>query len=31
MENISWTDRVRNEDALHAVQEERNILKKKEA
>ena len=25
MENISWTDRVRNEDVLHRV-EERNIL-----
>jgi hypothetical protein len=26
MENISWTDRVRNEDVLHRVKEERNIL-----
>jgi hypothetical protein len=26
MEKISWTDRVRNEDVLHRVQEERNIL-----
>jgi hypothetical protein len=26
MEKISWTDRVRNEEALHRVKEERNIL-----
>jgi hypothetical protein len=26
MENISWTDRVRNEEVLHRVKEERNIL-----
>ena len=26
MEEISWTDRVRNEVALHGVREERNIL-----
>jgi hypothetical protein len=26
MEKISWTDRVRNEDVLHRVKEERNIL-----
>jgi hypothetical protein len=26
MENISWTDRVRNEGVLHTVKEERNIL-----
>jgi hypothetical protein len=26
MENISWTDRVRNEKVLHRVKEERNIL-----
>jgi hypothetical protein len=26
MENISWTDRVRNEGVLHRVKEERNIL-----
>jgi hypothetical protein len=26
MENISWTDRVRNGEALHRVKEERNIL-----
>jgi hypothetical protein len=26
MENISWTDRVRNEEALHRVKEKRNIL-----
>jgi hypothetical protein len=25
-EKISWTDRVRNEEALHRVKEERNIL-----
>jgi hypothetical protein len=25
MEKISWTDRVRNEEALHRVKEERNI------
>jgi hypothetical protein len=26
MEKISWTDRVRNEEALHRVKEERNII-----
>jgi hypothetical protein len=26
MENISWTDRVRNKEVLHRVKEERNIL-----
>jgi hypothetical protein len=26
MKNISWTDRVRNEEVLHRVKEERNIL-----
>jgi hypothetical protein len=26
MEKISWTDRVRNGEALHRVKEERNIL-----
>ena len=26
MEKISWTDRVRNEDVLHRVKEERNII-----
>jgi hypothetical protein len=26
METISWTDRVRNEEVLHRVKEERNIL-----
>jgi hypothetical protein len=26
MEKISWTDRVRNEEALHRVKEKRNIL-----
>jgi hypothetical protein len=26
MEKISWTDRVRNEDALHRVKEERSIV-----
>jgi hypothetical protein len=26
MEAISWTDRVRNEEVLHRVKEERNIL-----
>jgi hypothetical protein len=26
MEKFSWTDRVRNEDVLHRVKEERNIL-----
>jgi hypothetical protein len=33
MEKISWTDRVRNEEVLHRVKEERNVLrtvKKKE-
>ena len=27
MEKISWTDRVKNEEALHTVKEERNILR----
>jgi hypothetical protein len=27
MEKISWTDRVRNEEVLHGVKEERNILR----
>jgi hypothetical protein len=26
MEKISWTDRVRNKEVLHRVEEERNIL-----
>ena len=26
MEKISWTDHVRNEEVLHRVNEERNIL-----
>jgi len=26
MEKISWTDRVRNEEVLHGIKEERNIL-----
>jgi hypothetical protein len=26
MENISWTDRVRNEEVLHRVKERRNII-----
>ena len=26
MEKISWTDRVRNEEVLHTVKEDRNIL-----
>jgi hypothetical protein len=26
MEKVSWTDRVRNEEVLHRVKEERNIL-----
>jgi hypothetical protein len=26
VDRISWTDRVRNEEALHRVREERNIL-----
>ena len=26
MENIRWTDRVRNEEVLHRVKEERNII-----
>jgi hypothetical protein len=26
MEKISWTDRVRNEEELHRVKEERNII-----
>jgi hypothetical protein len=28
MEKICWTDRVRNEEVLHGVNEERNILHK---
>jgi hypothetical protein len=28
MEKISWTDRVRNEEVLHRVKEEKNILHK---
>jgi hypothetical protein len=34
MENISWTDRVKNKEVLHRVKEERNTLrtiKKKKA
>jgi len=27
MEKISWTDRVRNEEVLHRVKEERSILR----
>jgi len=27
MEKISWTDRVRNEELLHRVQEEKSILR----
>jgi len=27
MEKISWTDRVRNEEVLHRVKEERKVLK----
>jgi len=27
MEKISWTDRVRNEEVLHRVKEERNIVR----
>jgi hypothetical protein len=26
LEKISWTDRVRNEEVLHRVKEERNII-----
>jgi hypothetical protein len=26
MEKISWTDRVRNEEVLHRIKEERNII-----
>jgi hypothetical protein len=26
MEKISWTDRVRNEEVLHRVKEEKNII-----
>jgi hypothetical protein len=26
MEKISWTDRVRNEEVVHRVKEERNIV-----
>jgi hypothetical protein len=29
MENVSWTDRVRNGEVLHSVKEERNILHEK--
>jgi hypothetical protein len=28
MEKISWTDRVRNEEVLHRVKEDRNIIYK---
>jgi hypothetical protein len=28
MEKMSWTDRLRNEEVLHKVKEERNILHK---
>ena len=28
MENISWTDRVRNEEVLHRIKEERNIVRR---
>jgi len=33
MEKISWTDRVRNEEVLHGVKEERNVhtLQKRKA
>ena len=27
MEKISWTDRVRNDEVLHRVKEERNIVR----
>jgi hypothetical protein len=27
MDKMSWTDRVRNEDVLHGVKKERNILR----
>jgi hypothetical protein len=27
VEKISWTDRVRNEEVLHRVKEERNIVR----
>jgi hypothetical protein len=27
MEKISWSDRVRNEEVLHRVKEQRNILR----
>jgi hypothetical protein len=27
MEKISWMDRVRNEDVLHRLKEERNVLR----
>jgi len=27
MDKISWTDRVRNEEVLHRVKEDRNILR----
>ena len=33
MEKISWTDRVRNEEVLHRVKEDKNVIhevKKKE-
>ena len=26
MEKVSWTDRVRNDEVLHTVKEERNVL-----
>ena len=29
MEEMNWTDRVRNEKVLHTVKEERNILHNK--
>ena len=28
MEKITWTDRVRNEEVLHRIKEEKNILRK---
>ena len=31
MEKISWTDRVKNEELLQAVKEERNVLQVREA
>ena len=30
MEKIDWTDRVRNEEILHAVKEDRNTYNQKE-